>query len=134
MVLSRRGFDHDGAQCRTGGLRDASSLIEIDALAMGSHSTGLACSCDPYTCECAKNCFCRIRSGAYSGARIVPPPGLGPLASHDGVSVHSCSCDMLSVGGNGLQPGNTIDCECATAECQCLRRCKCKASDDAQGG
>lgn len=68
-----------------------------------------------------------MRGGAYTGTRLVPPPGLGPLSSRGGLSVHSCDCDMMSVGGHGLSAGNTIDCECATAECQCTRKCKCKA-------
>jgi hypothetical protein len=90
-------------------------------------SNTMSCTCSPYTCDCRKDCFCRIRTTPYGGSRLVPPPGLGALTSRNGKAVHACECDLAMVGGNGLQAGNTVDCECATAQCGCTRKCTCKA-------
>jgi hypothetical protein len=85
-------------------------------------SLRLNCKCKPHSCDCDKRCYCRIRTPPYVGARMSPPD----IGSLSGMSPeHSCQCNLGEVGGNGFNPGNTIDCDCNIAKCKCSQKCVC---------
>lgn len=109
----------------------AASFLEVGSETMtretgGGLPTDLDCQCAPSACECDKTCFCRVRTDGYQGHKILPPADLEPLSAMP--PDHDCACNIGEVGGPGLGTvfQNTIDCDCATAQCGCTRKCKCK--------
>ena len=106
----------------------AASLLELSspapAPALLADAGELDCSCTPASCDCDKACFCGVRATPYAGRRRAPPPGLASLGALP--PDHDCACTVGEVGGLSVADmGNTIDCDCLDAPCECKRSCTC---------
>lgn len=99
-------------------------LTAADAAAAGLPAD-MNCHCKLHSCDCDKQCYCHIRTSAYVGARLQPPsdfPGISGTSP-----MHQCSCNLADVGGHGFEAGNTVDCDCLSANCKCTQSCTCES-------
>ena len=122
-LLLDLGSRHAARHLQSRGRADKLPLAAL-AAADGGLPADLDCTCTATACDCNKQCFCQIRTSAYSGRRLAPAPGLDALGFLP--PQHDCACSLSDVGGPGLDSQNTIDCDCTAASCGCSRRCTCK--------
>lgn len=99
-------------------------LLDSTAPALIAEAGELDCTCAPASCDCDKACFCGVRATSFAGRRRAAPPGLAGLGSLP--PDHDCACSVGEVGGLSVADmGNSIDCDCLDAPCECRRSCSC---------
>lgn len=102
----------------------AAVLLEAEAPTTLTAPLPLSCACKPRACTCDKTCYCHIRPSTYAGDRLAPPAvDGGGLPAH--APLHNCACNVGSVGGYSFEAGNSVDCDCAQAQCTCTQACDC---------
>jgi hypothetical protein len=116
------------------------SFLELEA---GVKSTSpldnLDCDCQPYSCSCQKQCFCRLSADPFAGTHYPPNANCpvcpscnetpekddddddNPLQKPD----YKCSCSFDGVGGAGISNGGYMNCDCRIADCSCSKQCAC---------
>ena len=112
----------------------------------------LDCDCQPYSCTCRKQCFCRLSADPFSGIHYPPNANCPQCPSCDnhndddddgngdtkGMSKpdYKCSCSFGGIGGAGISNGGFMNCDCRVADCSCSKQCACtskKSASSTQG-
>ena len=118
------------------------SFLEIDQiLEEEGPMDNLDCDCQPYSCTCQKQCFCRLSADPFIGTHY-PPNANCPVcpSCHDTAPDndedqdkddevakpdYKCSCSFEGVGGAGISNGGYMNCDCRVADCSCSKQCAC---------
>jgi len=121
---------------------DDTSFLEIDQiLEEEGPMDNLDCDCQPYSCTCQKQCFCRLSADPFIGTHY-PPNANCPVcpSCHDTAPDndedqdkddevakpdYKCSCSFEGVGGAGISNGGYMNCDCRVADCSCSKQCAC---------
>lgn len=111
----------------------------------------LDCECEPYTCSCHKQCFCRLTGDPFKGIHY-PPNANCPVCpscpsegdkskeenEEEGASsakqAFKCSCSFEGIGGAGISNGGYMECDCKVADCSCSKECACKLKNSENDG
>ena len=115
----------------------------------GAISEPVSCACDEFDCTCRKQCFCKTQSEPFPTSQPkscpvckscdgtpVPKPdednddmGSSGIPDKPNPPPHEfkCSCSFDGGGGSKMGSKNAMDCDCKVSDCNCVRKCKCRA-------
>ena len=150
-------IEEDASVTMHRGRRRADTSVNEDVT--DAHRNGLEaskgepvkCACDEFDCVCKKQCFCKTQSEPFPitqpsrcptcktcNGRAPPPanPPEGDDADEDAdkpaPAPHEfkCTCSFDGAGGKKMGSKNAMDCDCKVTDCQCTRKCKCRAGGE----
>ena len=118
----------------------STTFLEVETDETGALND-LDCDCQPYSCTCRKQCFCRLSADPFNGLHYPPNANCPQCPScddhkeddddddddHKGVSKpdYKCSCSFDGIGGAGISNGGFMNCDCRVADCSCSKQCAC---------
>ena len=127
--------------------------VEEQATTSSSPLNDLDCDCQPYSCTCRKQCFCRLSADPFNGLHYPPNANCPQCPTCDAKKKenddddddddgakgatkpdYKCSCSFDGIGGAGISDGGFMNCDCRVADCSCSKQCSCTSKKKGTSG